>query len=75
MIDARGLTRIPKYEAVQQVLADIVRDGGWPLYRAFLTATAAQFGAARQLQLMAPASLTVEVFSDPDEAEVWLAAE
>jgi len=74
LIDVRGLARLPNYEDLQEILSGIIRDGGWPLQRAFLTSTAAQFGVARQLQLMAPQTLTVEVFTDPNEAEAWLQA-
>lgn len=74
LIDIRGMTQLPKYEELQDIIAGIVRDGGWPLHRAFLTATSAQFGVARQLQLMAPQSLSVEVFDDVNEAEAWLNA-
>jgi hypothetical protein len=74
LIDVRSLTQLPKYEELQGILNGIMRDGGWPLQRAFLTSTVAQFGVARQLQLMAPPTISVEVFNDLNEAEAWLDA-
>jgi hypothetical protein len=72
LIDMRPLKQFPHYEEMTMVIASAVRDGGWPLYRAYLAMPGMQFGIARQFQLMAPPTVTLQVFTDEVAAEQWL---
>ena len=73
LIDVRPLKIFPKFADLDQMVSDAIRDGGWPLFRAYLTTPGMHFGVARQLQMMVPQSISIEVFTDEQAAENWLA--
>lgn len=72
LIDARPLKRFPHFHEMDAVIAAAVSEGSLPLYRAYLASPGIQFGIFRQFQLMAPKHITVEVFTELQEAEHWL---
>jgi hypothetical protein len=49
-----------------------MKDGGWPLFRAYLVGSAVQFGLVRQMKSLAPPSVELEIFTNEDEAQAWL---
>lgn len=75
LIDVRALKTFPKFAELNQIIAAAIRDGGLPLHRAYLATEGLQFGVARQIQMLAPESMAVQVFTDQREAEAWLAGD
>lgn len=73
LIDMRALKNLPKFAELNEIVIAAVKDGGWPLNRAYLTNTGMQFAVARQFQMMVPESISIEVFTDEQAAESWLA--
>lgn len=74
LIDLRELSTFPKTIAeVQQIVDAAARSGSLPRVRAYLTASNAQYGFVRQLQALAPPEMQIAVFTDEQEALVWLA--
>jgi hypothetical protein len=72
LIDFRGLTTTANYSDVEQIVAAATKDGGWPLYRAYVVGSAVQFGLVRQMKAFAPPFIDIEIFTDEQEAQLWL---
>ena len=62
----------PNYHDANAIVAAAIKDGAWPLSRAYLVGSAVQFGFARQLQSLAPRQMEVQIFTSEDEALRWL---
>lgn len=71
LLDLRGVTRMPKYSEIQQIVAAATADKGWPLRRAYLVMPGVQFGFVRQLQAIAPPEVTIDLFTTESEALEW----
>ena len=74
LIDVRPLKQLPNFSDLSAMVSSAMKDGGWPLSRAYLTTPGLHFGVARQLQMMVPQGISVEVFTDERAAENWLTA-
>ena len=72
LIDFRDLTSTAAYSDVEKIVAAAVQAGGWPLFRAYLVGSAVQFGLVRQMKALAPPSIELEIFTNEEEAHVWL---
>jgi hypothetical protein len=71
LIDVRGVTT-PGYHEATSIVKAALKAGAFPLRRGYLVGSAVQFGFARQLQALAPASMEIEIFTSESEALVWL---
>ncbi len=72
LIDLRSLRRFPMYAEMTRVVESAIRDGGWPLQRAYLATPGLPYGIARQIQLLVADRITIEIFTDEQSAEDWL---
>ena len=72
LIDFRGLATTASYSDVEKIITAAMKDGGWPLYRAYVVGSAVQFGLVRQMKALAPPHVEIEVFTDENEAQIWL---
>jgi len=72
LIDFRQLASTANYSDVEQIIQSAMKDGGWPLFRAYLVGSAVQFGLVRQMKSLAPANVEIEIFTNEEEAHVWL---
>jgi hypothetical protein len=72
LIDFRPLATTAAYSEVATIIASAMKDGGWPLVRAYVVGSAVQFGLVRQMKALAPATVQLEVFTSEEEAHVWL---
>jgi pyridoxal/pyridoxine/pyridoxamine kinase len=72
LFDFRELTTTANHPEVETMIAAAMKDGGWPLYRAYVVGSAVQFGLVRQMKALAPAVVELEVFTDEQEAQMWL---
>jgi hypothetical protein len=72
LIDFRHLASTAPYSDVEQIVRAAMKDGGWPLFRAYLVGSAVQFGLVRQMKSLAPPSVDLEIFTNEDEAQAWL---
>jgi len=72
LIDFRQLASTANYSDVEQIIQSAMKDGGWPLFRAYLVGSAVQFGLVRQMKSLAPANVEIDIFTNEEEAHVWL---
>jgi hypothetical protein len=72
LFDFRALETTAKHSEVEAMISAAMKDGGWPLYRAYVVGSAVQFGLVRQMKALAPSHVELEVFTDEQEAHVWL---
>lgn len=72
LIDFRLLASTAGYSDVEEIIASAMKDGGWPLFRAYVVGSAVQFGLVRQMKALAPATVELEIFTSEEEAHVWL---
>ena len=72
LIDFRERATTANYSDVEKIIAAALKDGGWPLYRAYVVGSAVQFGLVRQMKALAPPHVEIEVFTDENEAQIWL---
>jgi hypothetical protein len=72
LFDIRNVETIPSYHEVAPMIAAAMKAGGWPRHRAYVVASAVQFGLVRQMKALAPPDIQVEVFFDDIEALKWL---
>jgi hypothetical protein len=72
LLDFRNLTSTAPYTEVEKIIESAMKDGGWPLFRAYVVGSAVQFGLVRQMKAVAPSHVEIEVFTDEQEAHVWL---
>ena len=72
LIDFRDLSSTAQYSDVERIIQAAMKDGGWPLYRAYVVGSAVQFGLVRQMKSLAPATVELEIFTNEEEAHVWL---
>jgi hypothetical protein len=72
LIDFRQLVTTAGYSDVEAIIAAAMKDGGWPLFRAYVVGSAVQFGLVRQMKALAPATVELEIFTSEEEAHVWL---
>jgi hypothetical protein len=72
LIDFRQLATTAGYSEVEQIIAAAMKDGGWPLFRAYVVGSAVQFGLVRQMKALAPPMVELEIFTSEEEAHVWL---
>ena len=72
LIDFRQLASTAQYSEVEQIIRAAMKDGGWPLFRAYIVGSAVQFGLVRQMKTLAPPSVEIEIFTNEEEAQVWL---
>jgi hypothetical protein len=75
LFDLRQATTFPSLGDLQPALNATPMDAIWPVCRAFLVTTEAQYDGARQLQaLLGPQSVINEIFRDEASAFEWLSA-
>jgi hypothetical protein len=72
LIDFRQLASTAGYSDVERIIASAMKDGGWPLFRAYVVGSAVQFGLVRQMKALAPSTVELEIFTSEEEAHVWL---
>ena len=72
LIDFRALSSTAQYSDVERIVQSAMKDGGWPLHRAYVVGSAVQFGLVRQMKSLAPATVELEIFTNEEEAHVWL---
>jgi hypothetical protein len=72
LIDFRQLASTAGYSDVESIIASAMKDGGWPLFRAYVVGSAVQFGLVRQMKALAPSTVELEIFTSEEEAHVWL---
>ena len=72
LIDFRQLATTAPYSEVEKMVRAAMRDGGWPLFRAYIVGSAVQYGLVRQMKSLAPPSIEIEIFTNEEEAQVWL---
>ena len=72
LIDLRNAERNTE-PAYQDIVSRARRGlGSLPARRAYVMRPGVQFGAARQIQALAPPGVTIEVFTDEAQALAWL---
>src|SRR5688500_5042061 len=75
LFDLRQSAMCPPLSDLHPVLHTQAKDAVWPVCRAFLITTEAQYECARQLQaLLGPHSVVNEIFRDEPSAFEWLSA-
>ena len=62
----------PSTHEVPAMIQAALKSGGLPLRRAYVVASAVQFGLVRQMQALAPPEIKVEIFFNESEALAWL---
>lgn len=72
LIDLREVATTAPYSDVERMIKSALKDGGLPLFRAYLVGSAVQFGLVRQMKALAPSNIELEIFTNEDEAQVWL---
>jgi hypothetical protein len=72
LFDIRDVETIPSYHEVAAMIAAAMKTGGWPRHRAYVVASAVQFGIVTQMKALAPSDIQVEVFFNEVEAMKWL---
>lgn len=72
LFDIRNVETIPNYADVTPMLEAARRGGGLPRYRAYVVASAEQFGIVRQMKLLAPPGYKIEIFFNDAQARTWL---
>jgi hypothetical protein len=72
LFDIRNVENIPSYTEVTSMVEAAMKSGGLPLVRAYLVASAEQFGIVRQMKSLAPPAIQVEIFFNEPEARAWL---
>jgi hypothetical protein len=72
LIDFRDLTTTAESSDVEKIIGAAMKDGGLPFFRAYVVGSAVQFGLVRQMKAIAPPQVELEVFTDEQEAHVWL---
>jgi hypothetical protein len=72
LIDFRELSSTANYSDVEKIVQSAMKDGGWPLFRAYVVGSAVQFGLVRQMKSLAPSTVEIEIFTNEEEAHVWL---
>jgi hypothetical protein len=72
VFDIRHVANIPSYTEVTSMIEAAKRSGGLPLVRAYLVASAEQFGIVGQMKSLAPPGILVEIFFNEAEAWAWL---
>lgn len=72
LFDIRHVEKIPSYTEVASMIEAAMKSGGLPLFRAYLVASAEQFGIVRQMKALAPPGIQVEIFFTEAEALMWL---
>jgi hypothetical protein len=70
LIDLRMLASLPPYTEVRTVMP--LGCANWLVRRAYLVASAVQFGMVRQMQALAPPGISIEIFFDETDALRWL---
>jgi hypothetical protein len=73
LLDLREAITPPHYVA-RRIIEAIVADGPIPAIRAYLVASAGQFGFASQLVTVSPPSWRSRIFTSEQEAQSWLEA-
>jgi hypothetical protein len=72
LIDFRDLSTTAQYADVGKIISAALKDGGLPFFRAYVVGSAVQFGLVRQMKALAPPQIELEIFTDEQEAQVWL---
>jgi len=72
LIDVRNVETVPDYHVVPAMIEAALKSGGLPLRRAYVVASALQFGLIRQMQALAPPEIALEIFFSESEALTWL---
>jgi hypothetical protein len=75
LLDIRNVETIPNYADVAPMIAAASRGGGLPWYRAYVVASAEQFGIVRQMKSLAPPGYKIEIFFNDAEALAWLGSQ
>jgi hypothetical protein len=75
LFDIRAVESVPHYLEVGRMVAAATSQGGLPLTRAYLAASAEQQNVVGLMQSLAPPTIRVEMFTDEAAALAWLAAE
>jgi len=75
LFDISNVENIPDYETARPIVAAAMKDKGWPLQRAYLVASSVQYGFVRQLQSLAPPTVTIQIFFKDADAMRWLRGE
>lgn len=72
LFDFRELSSIANYTEVEKMIEAAMKAGGVPLFRAYVVGSAVQFGLVRQMKALAPPSIELEVFTNEEDALLWL---
>ncbi len=72
LFDLRELSSIANYTEVEKMIEAAMKLGGVPLFRACVVGSAVQFGLVRQMKALAPPSIELEVFTNEEDALLWL---
>ena len=75
LFDIRAVESVPHYLEVGRMVAAAMAQGGLPLTRAYLTASAEQQNVVGLMQTLAPSTISIDIFDDAAAAFAWLAAE
>ena len=74
LFDIRSVESVPHYLEVDRIVAAAMAQGGLPLTRAYLTASVDQQSVVGLMQSLAPATISIEMFTDEAAAFAWLVA-
>jgi hypothetical protein len=72
LIDLRGVTEMPSLEAIQKRANQAINEHAWPLRRAYVVQSGAQYGVVRQMQALSPTGIQIQIFTDEGPALTWL---
>jgi hypothetical protein len=75
LFDIRAVESVPHYLEIGRMVAVAMEQGGLPLTRAYLTASADQESVVGLMQTLAPSTISINIFHDEAAALAWLAAE
>ena len=72
LFDIRMVASVPPYSQVKEMVEAAMKQGGLPLRRAYLVGAAVHYGIVRQMQALAPPQISIEIFTNAEEAVLWL---
>ena len=72
LLDIRNIESVPSYTEVARMIDAAMKTGGLPLHRAYLVASAEQYGIVGQMRALAPPGIVVEMFFNEPDALAWL---
>lgn len=72
LIDLRAVTEMPNLSQIQSRADRATNEKAWPLRRAYLVLSGAQYGVARQIQAFSPEVIQIQIFTEEEPAWAWL---